>query len=127
MPVISFYAISRNLNSELLMKFAQIRAAADLEHHIERLETIAVRQPNSWRVSWDVLGNRLENVFGSLWAVEPQVQGVLPWLPNKVHSDRAGDPAARPTIPPWAATWLPALYEDSLAIRPLFESQSADE
>jgi hypothetical protein len=127
MPVVGFFGISRFVETQLLVKYAQLRAAADLEHRIDHLETLSSiiqTEANKGDVQRDVLTNKLLDVFNGDWRLIPPLPTrdlalVKAW-PNSID-DRDAQ-----TIPTWAATWLPSLYEDSIAIRPLFENGSAD-
>jgi hypothetical protein len=127
MPVVGFFGISRFVETQLLTKYAQLRSAADLEHRIDHLETLSAidqAKANARPVQRDVLINKLYNVFDSDWRLlPPPATRDLTLLkdPPKTVDDRGAQ-----TIPSWAATWLPSLYEDSIAIRPLFENGSAD-
>jgi hypothetical protein len=127
MPVVGFFGISRFVETQLLTKYAQLRSAADLEHRIDHLETLSAidqARTNARPVQRDVLINKLYNVFESEWRLLPQPATrdlTLLRDPPKTVDDRGAQ-----TIPAWAATWLPTLYEDSIAVRPLFENGSAD-
>jgi hypothetical protein len=127
MPVIGFFGISRFVETQLLTKYAQLRSAADLEQRIDHLETISAidqGKTNARPVQRDVLLNKLYNVFDSDWRLLPN-PGTHDLTLVKERPKMIDDRGAQ-TIPSWAATWLPSLYEDSIAIRPLFENGSAD-
>jgi hypothetical protein len=115
LPTVAFFRISRHVEKELLIKYAQLRAAADLEHRIDHLAKTSIATQATDEVRSDLLYKRFSSVFGSdwsLWAREP------PPCEN-------GD--GQWTIPPSAAKWLPALYDDSIAVRPLFTARSMDD
>jgi hypothetical protein len=112
LPVAAFFNISRHVQSELLVKYGQLRAAADLEQRIDRLEALNIRALNPPKVWGDIRQPALLNeMFGSTWDVQ--------------DAPLMGKPS-RPTIPDGAVSLLPALYEDSIAIRPLFDAGTAD-
>jgi hypothetical protein len=118
MPVAGFFRISRHVESELLVKYAQLRAAAGIEHRIDHLEKLNIRDDTTPSIRGDTIGYDIRTIFGSRWSL---------WTPG-TPAIPCGDP--RPsdwTIAPSAATWLPTLYEDSIAIRPLFVAQSKDD
>ena len=121
MPVLGFFSISRRVQSELLVKFAQLRAAADLEHRIGHLEELNATPDNSPRVTRDIVCTPL-SFFASSWILQPQPAGAPRCMPDFLATLPAED-----TIRPWASALLPVLYEDSLAIRPLFDRASDDE
>lgn len=112
MPVMAFFRISRHVESELLVKYGQLRAAADLEHRIVHLRSLSL----SGAVAEDVRVPRFRQVFGSRWRLYSDNDTP----PCKVSPDSW-------TIHEDAAIWMPPLYEDSIAIRPLFVAQSADD
>jgi hypothetical protein len=116
MPVMAFFRISRHVESELLVKYAQLRAAADLEHRIVHLRSLTLAKP----IADDIQYPRFVRVFGSRWRLQPT---------NAAQEASEPCVASRDdwTIPESAAVWLPPLYEDSIAIRPLFVAQSADD
>jgi hypothetical protein len=138
MPVIGFFRISRNVELELMVKYGQLRAAADLEHRIDHIVTLnALPQkatlPATRYLFSDLLSNRLGLLFGSRWSLYPPVKNAAPW--PRGNSDESACPERKEenstdetsrTIPRWASSWLPALYEDSIAIQPLFDAGSAD-
>ena len=133
LPVIGFFTISRQVEAELLVKYGQLRAAAGLEHridHVVTLNALPKGTDNSRRVYSDILANRLDFLFGSHWTLEPAIPKVAPWLfPPHVEAEScadAGAPDKNWTIPGWASSLLPSLYEDSIAIRPLFAGGSSD-
>jgi hypothetical protein len=115
MPVAGFFTISRHVESQLLVKYGQLRAAADLEHRIDHLVTLNALTSNTPSVQRDIDRTRFDFLFRSGWR-----------LNDKPSPEEPEQETEKPTIPPWAAASLPALYEDSLAIRPLFDSASAD-
>lgn len=136
MPVVGFFAISRRVESQLLVKYAQLRAAADLEHRIDHVETLNALRDNTKTVADDVLCTSLRFIFDSRWGLRPAVTPAPPCateprmrqeqsLHKRQELERKRSQAAE-TIPDWAATSLPVLYEDSLAVRLLFDSHSAD-
>ncbi|HEX2122618.1 MAG TPA: hypothetical protein VHL59_13340, partial [Thermoanaerobaculia bacterium] len=112
LPVAAFFNISRHVQSELLVKYGQLRAAADLEHRIDRLERLNAQNrdaPAPWR---DIhRPTILSEMFSSTWRLQ------------KSGLEEAG---REQTIPLGATSLLPALYEDSIAIRPLFDAGTAD-
>jgi hypothetical protein len=118
-PVVGYFAISRNVQSELLVKYAQLRAAADLEHRMHHLEELNALTSNSPDVDKDLRQTPL-TFFGSRWNLD-----LVPIKDQPATAEENDDSAT--TIPEAAATTLPVLYEDSLAIRPLFGSRSADD
>jgi len=136
LPVTGFFTISRHVESALMVKYGQLRAAADLEHRIDHLVTLnalpANAPPENTRYVYaDILSNRMVFLFGSRWRLDPSVTNAPPW-PSR-NNEPEDCPDTRPealknnmTIPPEFATWLPTLYEDSIAIQPLFEGGSTD-
>jgi hypothetical protein len=128
MVVAGFFRISRHVETELLVKYGQLRAAADLEHRIAHLYAMSGMGDDSTAspaVLADLRYDRFATVFGSNWWLEPRPPRVGQMLPHeKVECALPGE---NWTIPPSAATWMPSLYEDSIAIRPLFEERSADD
>jgi hypothetical protein len=116
MPVGGFFRISRHVESELLVKYGQLRAAAGLEHRIDHLQRMNFRNDTTPGVLHDTHQYEISTIFGSRWSLTNPGQGPCP-VP------RSGDW----TINPGAARFLPALYEDSIAIRPLFDAQSEDD
>lgn len=131
MPVVGFFAISRRVETQLLVKYAQLRAAADLEHRIDHLETLNAlpAKTPAPEVDRDVLCLPLGFILESRWGLRPAVSRPLPCAeasgrPKEHSLDKRR--AAAETLPPAMAASLPVLYEDSLAVRPLFGSQSAD-
>jgi hypothetical protein len=123
MPVAGFFAISRRVESQLLVKYAQLRAAADLEHRIDHLVTLNAFETNSERVNQDVLCKPIAYMFGSSWGLRPDVTPD-PECGGNPPPTRRRETAE--TIPSIVANRLPVLYEDSLAIRQLFERRSED-
>ncbi len=112
LPVAAFFNISRHVQSELLVKYGQLRAAADLEHRIDRLTKLNVLSHNTQAVAGDIHRPAiLSEMFSSSW---------------QLWTARLEQPDLQPTIPFWATNLLPALYEDSIAIRPLFDVGTAD-
>lgn len=112
LPVAAFFNISRHVQSELMVKYGQLRAAADLEQRIDRLESLSVQNRNTPAVRGDILRpTLLQEMFSSTWRLE---RAAL----------EPSDP--KPTIPFSATSLMPALYEDSIAIRPLFDAGTAD-
>lgn len=110
LPVTAFFNISREVQADLLVKYGQLRAAADLEGRIERLERLSVQSGGIPVKAHDIeRPDILGKMFGSTWAL---------CLGKTV----ACDPRPMATI----ARMLPAMYEDSTAIRPLFAQGSAD-
>jgi hypothetical protein len=136
LPVIGFFTISRQVEAELLVKYGQLRAAAGLEHRIDHIVTLNALPTGTdrRRVYSDILANRLDFLFGSHWTLEPAIPNVAPWFfPPHVEPHveaescvNAGAPDKNWTIPGWASSLLPSLYEDSIAIRPLFAGGSSD-
>ena len=112
LPVAAFFNISRQVQSELLVKYGQLRAAADLEQRIARLEILNMRGGNTPNVWGDIRRTAiLSEMFGSTWKLE----------------DKAFDnPPPKSPAPSWTTNLLPALYEDSTAIRPLFGAGTAN-
>lgn len=127
-PVAGFFAISRRVESQLLVKYAQLRAAADLEHRIDHVETLNAQKKNSPAVERDVLCRPIQFIFGSSWGLRPLVEEVsCPGSRSLEKSEESSEKTADAiTIPPGAAALLPALFEDSLSIRQLFDSRSND-
>lgn len=123
MPVIAFFTISRDVESELLRKYGQLRAASDLEHRITHIETASVAAKNSPEVLQDIAGTRLDDGFLK-WAIEPLPNG---GPPMPVDGTACVSNSEDWTIAPDAARLLPVFYEDSVAIRPLFEARAADD
>jgi hypothetical protein len=134
LPVIGFFTISRHVEVELMVKYTQLRAAAGLEQRIDHLVTMSALPPDvppttRRQVYSEVFTNRLRMLFGSTWHLAPTPKGVLPSriadeAKSCTHPD---DPERNWTIPAWASSWLPSLYEDSIAIRPLFAGGSDDD
>src|SRR4051794_3544208 len=137
LPVAGFFRISRNVELELMVKYGQLRTAADLEHRIDHIITLNALPPEAtWPTTrplfQDVLSNQLGMLFGTRWALSPPVSSIPPWPRRSINFDLCPDPKSgahddrNRTIPTWASSLLPALYEDSIAIQPLFEGGSAD-
>ena len=109
LPVAAFFNISRDVQWELLVKYGQLRAAADLEQRIVQLERLNVQSSG---MPADVTSLDIDKtMFGSVWNLA--LGNVEPCRPPAPTAD-------------WIKRLLPALYEDSTAIRPLFEDGSAD-
>jgi hypothetical protein len=121
LPVAAFFNISQDVQSEMLVKYRQLRVAADLEHRIDRIETI-LAQSNDPKNPFDNVADILKQLPGSTWELQPPVGNARTHLPG---GETCRNPASW-TIPPGAASLLPALYEDSIAIRPLFDSGPQD-
>lgn len=133
LPVIGFFTISRHVELELMVKYSQLRAAAGLEQRIDHLVTMNALPPDvplaTRRQSYsDVFTNRLHMLFSSNWYLAPTPKGVkAARVTDEPEScTDANNPQKNWTIPAWASSWLPSLYEDSIAIRPLFAGGSAD-
>jgi len=133
LPVIGFFTISRHVEVELMVKYSQLRAAAGLEQRIDHLVTMNALPPDvtpaARRQSYsDIFTNRLRMLFSSDWYLAPTPQGIAAGRvtdePDSCTDVK--DPEKNWTIPAWASSWLPSLYEDSIAIRPLFAGGSAD-
>jgi hypothetical protein len=136
LPVVGFFRISRSVELELMVKYGQLRAAAGLEQRIDQIVTLSalppLAKPEVTRHLFDdILTNRLGMLFGSSWSLDPPVTN--PAVPRESNDgscpkdQNAGwTNLKNRTIPTWASSWLPALYEDSLAIQPLFEAGSSD-
>jgi hypothetical protein len=132
LPVVGFFAISRHVEVELLVKYSQLRAAAGLEQRIDHLVTMNALPPDAAeptkRESYsDVFRNHLDILFDSTWYLAPAAKGAPGSAPvDEPDSCTDGDDEKNWTIPGWAARWLPSLYEDSIAIRPLFAGEATD-
>jgi hypothetical protein len=133
LPVIGFFTISRHVEEELMVKYTQLRAAASLEQRIDHLVTMCALPPDvpmstRRQVYSDIFSNRLHMLFSSHWYLSPAPEGgTAPRVADEPESCTDADDAEKNwTIPAWASTWLPSLYEDSIAIRPLFAGGSAD-
>jgi hypothetical protein len=110
LPVAAFFKISREVQTDLLVKYGQLRAAADLEQRIAQLERLSVQSAGIPVTSADITPTDMrEKMFGSTWALSLGKSAPCKPKPTK-------------TI----ARMLPAMYEDSTAIRPLFAQGSAD-
>lgn len=122
LPVAAFFNISRHVQLELLVKFGQLRAAAALENRINRIEAFNVRGDSTSSVNRDVTRpDMLKEMFGSTWELLPpagNARTARKACEDPIEGDR--------TVPPAAADLMPALYEDSIAIRPLFEIGAKD-
>jgi hypothetical protein len=117
LPVAAFFNISRHVQSELMIKYGQLRTAADLEHRIDRIETLNVLPENTPQVRGDALRPDILESLDSTWELQAAVgRSAGGNVPCTMAS----------TIPPGAASLLPALYEDSIAIRPLFGVGATD-
>jgi hypothetical protein len=133
MPVIGFFNISRHVQSELMVKYGQLRIAADLEHRIDHLATLnampSSATPTAKSMFYrDIFSNPLRRYFGGRWTLFPPVTNAAPWPRSDVQPEFPRNGQEKNwTIPSWAETWLPALYEDSIAIQPLFKEGSADD
>jgi hypothetical protein len=136
LPVIGFFTISRRVEAELMVKYSQLRAAAGLVQRIDRLATLNALPPDvapatKDRSYLDIFANDLDMLFNSNWHLAPAAMGAKgPRVTDETDSCRKDHPGEGPeknrTIPLWASSWLPSLYEDSIAIRPLFAEGSAD-
>jgi len=133
LPVSGFFTISRHVEVELMVKYSQLRAAAGLEQRIDHLVTMNALPPDvppaTRAQSYsDVFNNRLHMLFGSDWDLAPTPMGkkVARITDEPDSCAPEGDAEKNWTIPSWASSWLPSLYEDSIAIRPLFAGGSAD-
>jgi hypothetical protein len=133
LPVVGFFTISRHVEQELMVKYTQLRAAAGLEERIDHLVTMSALPPDvplstRRQLYSDIFTNRLHMLFGSHWYLAPAAEGgTAPRVADEAESCTDADAAEKNwTIPSWASTWLPSLYEDSIAIRPLFAGGSAD-
>jgi hypothetical protein len=133
LPVIGFFTISRHVEVELMVKYSQLRAAAALEQRIDHLVTMNALPsdvPLSTRhqAYSDIFTNRLRMLFSSNWYLAPAAKGgTAPRVADEPESCTDADDVEKNwTIPAWAANWLPSLYEDSIAIRPLFAGGSTD-
>lgn len=127
MPVTSFFTISRHVESELLRKYCQLRAAADLEHRIERLASMSAATTILPEVVRDISTPQLQSPerFIEAWALQPPPAGAAPVKMSGPECAASNDKDW--TVPRSAANWLPAFYEDSVAIRPLFAAGAADD
>ena len=130
MPVAGFFTISRHVESQLLCRYGQLRAASDLEHRIAYLEH-NIAPVNSGAVLGDLLyplvkgeqkPDQPEPTSPKEWALTPAPSNTVMEVPGKLCSSAHADQV----VPPIAAKWLPVLYEDSVAIRPLIEAKAAD-
>jgi hypothetical protein len=127
MPVIGLFTISSRVQTELLVKYGQLRAAADLEHRIDHLRSLSILSQPSRAVYDDMLQYVLGDVFRSEWWLQPAAGTVA----SEIHDPMllrclAGEDTDW-TIPDSAAKRLPALYDDSIAIRQLYDAGSGDE
>ena len=132
LPVVGFFNISRHVESELMVKYGQLRAATDLEHRIDHVVTLNAlpvdASPEIARgVYSDILSNRLGFLFGSWWKLDPPVTNAAPWPRGNNEPEACPDVKEHnDAVQKWVSSWLPTLYEDSIAIHPLFEAGSAD-
>jgi hypothetical protein len=131
LPVIGFFTISRNVEVELLVKYTQLRAAASLEQRIDHLVTMNALPPDvpaatKRRGYADIYRNPLEILFDSSWYLSPRANEERRLPANDLELCDVKDNQKNWTIPAWAASWLPSLYEDSIAIRPLFAGEATD-
>jgi hypothetical protein len=118
LPVAAFFNISRQVQSELLVKYGQLRAAAGIEQRIDRIETLNVLEDSTQAVMDDVLrADVLGEMFSGAWELQHDKASPALRDPKKT---KAGETDR-------AATLLPALYEDSIAIHPLFSRGTTDE
>ena len=116
-PTIAFFRISRHVEAELLIKYAQLRAVAGIEHRIDHLARTSIARSTSAEVRNDILYPRFGTVFGGDWK-----------LSVADHEPQADTSCGGHwTIPPSAAKWMPTLYDDSIAVRPLFDARSIDD
>jgi hypothetical protein len=118
-PTIAFFRIARHVEKELLVKYAQLRAVADLEHRIDHLARTSIAPRGTSDVENDIVYSRFRSVFGSDWRLF-----VLHREPRVSSKERLEEPW---TIPSSAAHWMPTLYDDSIAVRPLFSARSLDD
>ncbi|HEV7428238.1 MAG TPA: cache domain-containing protein [Thermoanaerobaculia bacterium] len=131
LPVIGFFTISRHVEVELLVKYTQLRAAASLEQRIDHLVTMNALPPDvppatKRQVYSDIYRNPLKILFGSDWYLSPRANEERRLPANEPELCPDKDDERNWTIPAWAASWLPSLYEDSIAIRPLFAGEATD-
>ncbi|MBV9186498.1 MAG: cache domain-containing protein [Acidobacteria bacterium] len=133
LPVIGYFTISRHVEVELMVKYSQLRAAAALEQRIDHLITmnaLPADVPTAFQrqAYSDIFTNHLRMLFGSTWHLAPAPKGVSATrITDEATSSTDPDASKKNwTIPAWASSWLPSLYEDSIAIRPLFAAGSAD-
>jgi hypothetical protein len=120
LPVAAFFNISSHVQSELMVKYGQLRAAADLEHRIDRIEKLSVLAENSDAVRTDAFRPDILEPLNSTWELRALI-GKAPAAGIRVPCGGAL------TIPTGPANLLPALYEDSIAIRPLFGAGATDQ
>jgi hypothetical protein len=133
LPVSGFFTISRHVEEELMVKYTQLRAAAGLDERIDHLVTMCALPPDvplatRRHVYSDIFTNHLHMLFSSRWHLAPAAVGSpRPLVADEPESCIDKDnPKKNWTIPAWASSWLPSLYEDSIAIRPLFAGGSDD-
>jgi hypothetical protein len=131
LPVIGFFTISRHVETELMVKYTQLRAATGLEERIDHLVTMSALPPDVLlatrsHVYSDIFTNHLGMLFNSRWHIAPAALGTPRVADEPVLPIDKDNPRRNWTIPLWASSWLPSLYEDSIAIRPLFAGGSDD-
>jgi len=141
MPVIGLFTISNRVETELLVKYGQLRAAADLEHRIDHIqsflsggeggeaaaETAQVATEPSKAVIADILRYDLRDVFDSDWWLLPATPFMPGHLPGPTDGAKCIEQMGTDwTIPDSAARRIPTLYDDSIAIRQLYSYGSAD-
>jgi len=132
-PVVGSFTISRHVEVELLVKYTQLRAAASLEQRIDHLVTMNALPPDvppatkQQAFSDLFLPKTVDILFGSTWHLAPTPKGdpVTP-PPHATDWCTDADDEKNWTIAAWAADWLPTLYDDSVAIRPLFAGGATD-
>jgi hypothetical protein len=118
-PTVAFFRISRHVERELLIKYAQLRAVTELENRIDHLARTSIAPRATSDVQSDILYRRFRSVFGGDWS--------LVFAKREPAADPKEQPDGAWTIPASAAHWLPALYDDSIAVRPLFGARSLDD
>lgn len=131
LPVIGSFTISRHVEVELLVKYSQLRTAASLEQRIDHLVTMNALPPDVPPATKldsfsDVFRNPVEILFGSEWYLTPLPKGAPVPPAGAAESCPDTDDPKNWTIAAWAANWLPSLYDDSIAIRPLFAGEASD-
>ncbi len=114
-PTIAFFRISRHVEAELLIKYAQLRAVASLEQRIHHLAKTSISERPTAEVRNDIFYQRFGTVFGGDWKLSDHEP------PADANCGNGW------TIPPSAAKWMPTLYDDSIAVRPLFDARSIDD
>jgi hypothetical protein len=103
MPVAGLFAISRRLESQLLVKYAQLRAAADIEHRVDQLITLNAFDELE-PVTDDVLCRSLEYIFDSGWGLRPETRPA-PMQPANTSPEQTGaapEARGRPNHPSMA-------------------------